>query len=272
MNSKQSKRSKLNVPPASVLKIENHGALALGIVALLAGGSIAQAVLLNPGESSGTSVLAVAGTDFDPTGPTDGSTLVASATTLFTGTDALSTVHFTANVNQAVVREASGFLTFYYQVVSLSGDPLGRLTINGFENNSTDVAINTFDVLSGDLLFNKGDNTPDFQSPPATISNAALYFNQDRSFTGGTIGFSFNKSGPLVNQLNPPESTFWLKIKTNATTFGQNSASLIDGATADNRILAPIPEPSTWLFGAVLTGVLMAARTHRRKSLCDPLD
>ncbi len=247
------------------INVKKHTVAAFALALLAGSAANVHAVMLAPGDSSGL-LGTVGSTTFIPVGPTDGATLVASQTTLFNGVDAFSNILFTANVNQAVIREASGTLSFYYQVVSLTGNPLGRFTINGFGAYTTDVFVNSFDILGGDLVFNLGDNTPDFKNPPAILTDAQLYFNQDRDFSGNTIGFTFNKTGILNNQLNPVESTYWLGIKTNATDYTLSSGQLIDGAVSTKPIYAPaVPEPTTWLFGALLTGA-MGVRLPRRGS------
>ena len=254
-----------------VTSINSHklSTLAVGIATLIAAAGVAQAVLLAPGQTSGLNFPGVddAPTDFfgfpaGPTGPA-GSVVIDSQTTPFNAPG-----FFNADVHQAVVREPSGFLTFYYQVDSLAGQAIGRLTINGFDGFTTDVFIEQFDLGAGDILFGIGDNNPNFAAPPngpATFSDAQLYPQQDHSVDGDTIGFTFNKAGGTANLLDPPDATYWLAVRTNATQYALSTGAVIDGSVVQNLIFAPVPEPATWLFGVALLGV-MNGRFGRRKS------
>lgn len=254
-------------------KIVKNYSLASAIGALLiCVAPTANAVLLGPGMSSGKDFPFVQNfpTDFVPGPITAPGVVLASQTSLFTGQDAFFNVLFTADINQVVVREASGFLTFYYQVQSLTGNPIGRFTANGFAAYTTDVFVEQFNIGAGDVLFNLGVNNATFKAPPATVvgGDSGLYFNQDRSFSGETIGYTFNKTGALVNQLDPPDSTYWLGVRTNATQYSLSSGALIDGAVATRPIYAPaVPEPSTAIFGIAMVASLLGGRLNRRNSM-----
>jgi len=130
-------------------------------------------------------------------------------------------------------------LTFVYEVINNAGSPdaIDRLSVSSFDGFLTDAS---FIPAAG-------------PTPPTFIN---------RSVNGAVMGFGFVAPGIAPGALATP-----VVVQTNATTFQETLASLIDGSVTTARSLAPVrvPEPATVaLFG--LGGVGLLAFARRRKS------
>jgi len=198
-----------------------------GLATVLA--SLSSAVIVNPGQT----LL------MPQTNPAVSGTFVASRSDSFTGTNALGDTTITGSISSAVWQETSGTLTFYYQVnnSSASLDGITKFTIDGFGGKVTDV----------DALNYGGTNLPitvDRQNPASVGFTFANY-----PILGG--------AGPLA----PGTSSYWLVVHSDATSYGLNSAQLIDGTVASTLAYAPVPEPSSM----AVMGLGAVALLRRRK-------
>ncbi len=132
-----------------------------------------------------------------------------------------------------------GGLTFTYQVSNASGstDPIGRLTINGWDLLPTDVS---------------------FQAPPAGVAPTSM----DRSFNGNVIGYTFTAPPLGLGEILPGMMSAVLVVQTPSPTFTASFASAINGTTASPIFtFAPVPEPSTVaLVGLAALGALALRR------------
>ena len=187
------------------------------------------AVLVNPGSSA---LMPITGT-----GPTG--TLIDSRADNFVGTNVLSQTLFTGTLYCLVYKEVSNDLTFYYKIAnnSTSANALSKLAVSGFNGFTTDV----------DATMATGTNLPvavDRLNP-----NSLAWTFATLPVIGG--------NGPLL----PGTSSHYLQVKTNATAYAVNSASVIDGAVANISTFAPVPEPGTM----AALGLGAAALIRRRK-------
>jgi hypothetical protein len=165
-----------------------------------------------------------------PTGvASPGTTLLATITSSFSGTDINNVVWFTGTLTQWVRSSATG-LVFEYQ---FTNDSTSRNTIKSLA--TTDFTNWTTNVNSTGLVANSG-------AVPSTIS---------RDSSGSTV------SAGIYNLIQGGTSQL-LWIQTNAWYYTLGSTSLLDGGTASVRTYAPtIPEPGSFaLLGMGLLGMI----------------
>src|SRR5262249_3166552 len=147
-----------------------------------------------------------------------------------------------------VYKEAGGTLDFWYQVTA--NKPSGyveRLSIPGFGNYATDVSIvNNVSALppeTGLIVGTKG-------------YSAVTRYSAD--VIGGNIGHA----------LFAGESTNWLVVRTNATSYSKTTAYVQDGEQASASSFAPAPLPSSFvLFGTGMLGFAGGWVRRIRKTL-----
>ncbi|MGD0461839.1 MAG: PEP-CTERM sorting domain-containing protein [Tepidisphaeraceae bacterium] len=189
-----------------------------------------------------------------PAGLPTGDTLVpgASETKPFTGYNNVGGIVFQGTVTSQVYADPNEpdwnvpGLDFVYQLSNnIDGltpdDPINRITLASFANFLTDV----------DYLGGTGDVAPttaDRSSAPA----------------GKIIGFNFPVSGGIVN---PGQDSTYLVVETNASTYTQGSASVIDGGTGSTgadtpvaTVIFTVPEPATLGLLAMVGGMLLGRR------------
>lgn len=155
----------------------------------------------------------------------------------------------------------TGFLNFLYQVTNdaTSGDELTQVRVSdfmgigsaGFGNAAVDVGF-----IDGVSLAAAGISG----APVKPIGT-----NSPVSFTRTTNGTRINANFSGIG-LAPGEVSSWLVVRTNATTemVRVGLGSVVDGLQSNLvPILAPVPEPTTALFGGAL-GLLCVAGRRRR--------
>ncbi len=176
-----------------------------------------------------------------PGAPLPAGPIIASVTQNFIGINALSEVKYTGWVRADVIREASGNLTFAYQIHNNANsvNAITRFTNTDFGGFATDV-----------------------DYAPGTGFPHSLYADRDPS--GAVVGFGF---APAflggTGFITPGATTNIHYIRTNAKFYTLGSTSTIDGAIATVVTFAPtaVPEP-----GSVLAiGSALAALALRRR-------
>ena len=89
----------------------------------------------------------------------------------------------------------------------------------------------------------------------------------------GSVGFDFPPQPPLPfvgdpNDLNAAENGKFFVVRTNSTTWAKIGSTISGGFTGlDVSTFAPIPEPSSVLFGLAMFGVTVVGRSRRAKSV-----
>lgn len=145
-------------------------------------------------------------------------------------------------------------LDFVYRLTNAatSADAIHRIAVNGFSNVLVDAGyLNSGTTPTGGVI--SGGLTP-------TLVDRAIApgDNAGWSFLSGTI------SGLTFNSLNPGEVSRYLVLYTNATSFGNSMASVIDGSVASAATFAPVPEPET--YALMLAGLGLMGFVGRRRS------
>jgi hypothetical protein len=129
-----------------------------------------------------------------------------------------------------------GDLTFYYQVAMSSSASAAseRFTASGFAGMSLDVQ--TFNGTP----WGNGSLAGGVAPTDATRSG-----NPDG---GNVVGFDYSGN----NEVAAGNNTEILVVNTAWTTYETQAGSVIDGHSANVSILAPVPEPTTMVAGALL--------------------
>jgi hypothetical protein len=227
----------------------------VGAVALIASISSVQAVLLPPSPTV-TATTNLVGTAAENPGviPVGGNIVTAFANPSYSGTiESIVVRRNAASITNGATLIAGG-LDFYYQI-RLNPTPASA-DIRAFTLSPYDpfIADAFFDTTvgaygAGSPLFGEVNGT---QNPVLVSRDAA------------GIKFDFRDFPAVDNSLVPatPLST-WVVLRTNATVFGTGNAALIDGRGDNAAILAPIPEPTTLLFGLGLVGAAGISRIRK---------
>jgi hypothetical protein len=136
-------------------------------------------------------------------------------------------------------------LTFTYVVTNGAGThSINRFTVNGFDGFTVDAS---------------------YQTPQAVSTIAPAY--ADRETNGSSVGFSFVLAPVGSGPLGPTQTSATLVLKTNATSYVPNLASVLDGFPATVGTFAPVPEPSTVVlagFAVALVGCQLSRQSRRK--------
>lgn len=207
-----------------------RGKSLFSIVAALA---VMSGSLFGGASSAQAASITMGGSIFMPAGEADpvGGTVVASRAEPF------SSPTFTGLLLTTVISGDAtnpyGGLTFTYLVTNdlSSAHPLGRFTANGFDGWLTDASW----------------QAPSVGTTPALINRPTADF----------LGFTFlDGFGGLIA---PGKSSALLVIQTDAPSYVDNFASVIDGFVATVPTYSPAPEPAT-LALLTLGGLALAMR------------
>jgi hypothetical protein len=186
---------------------------------------------------------------------------------------------FTGTLRSLVVQQPGGNLDFYYQVINTStpallvGLPAGtsqdiyRVKTTGGYVPTSITATTTFrqDGVTG-LTLGSGVVIPGGLGSILAGTQAPATADRDEG-TVGSLGFDFarfigNPTDPL--NVNAGETSNFLVVRTNASTFGLSPTVISGDGSARATAFTPIPEPGTVLFGLAVLGVC-ASRTYRRR-------
>lgn len=247
--------------------IKKHSSNALIAVLLIGAAASANAVVLSPiptPEVAPSLVLAnqpgtVVGYLQDAFGPSIG------GNPPFTGILTTYAVRRTSSYTDSVggsAAFAAGGLDFYYQIqlTSVGTNPIPDIEEWNFSpiaDSFGTYSVEALNPLSASLT---GLTLGAFPAPAVNGNRTPAV----TAYDGNVIKFDFT-SGGVDTRLTPttPRSV-WQILHTNATNFTTIGASVQDSGVAPSRTLAPVPEPSTALFGAALVG--MTAFVRRRKT------
>ncbi|UAK23236.1 hypothetical protein [Sphingomonas nostoxanthinifaciens] len=162
---------------------------------------------------------------------------------------------FSGTIRAAVYREASGTLDFLYQFYNWGpgtdgvSNAISRMSFYQFDGFTIDAEYSDAD-LDGAGIFTVANN-------PGTAATA------DRS--DGVIGINYD----VTNKVALAETSSTYIFRTDATSYGAGTASVIDGSTLTRTAFAPaaVPELGTWMAMAAGFGMLgRSARVRRRSS------
>lgn len=198
---------------------------------------------------------------------------------------------FSGTLRSMVVDSGGGY-DFYYQVLNTStggtnvGMDIFRLAIPGYSLtdplNPVDATYRT-DGLVGlvgvpvaflpDQLSNKGVNGAVYSADRDPALDAPEFF-------GGGAAFDFDPSqlfnlavpgGPTTapQNIEAGERSNWLVLRTNYSAFNVVDSAILSGGndTGLASTFAPIPEPSTVLFGLAMFGVCAGGRLRKSRSV-----
>jgi len=148
-----------------------------------------------------------------------------------------------------------GGLSFVYRVTNsvTSNDAIHRLAVNGYSGVQLETA-----YLQDGSATPTGGIVAGGLTPTLVDRGIAPGDNAGFSFLSGTI------SGLTFDSLNPGEVSRYLVMYTNATTYGNSIASVIDGSIANAATFAPVPEPET--YALMLAGLGLMGFVGRRRA------
>jgi hypothetical protein len=222
--------------------------------------------------------------------PTVAGLVLASQEAPFFGTIVNLPSSYSGILRSMVVDTGAGY-DFYYQVINTSLGPIFdnndifRLAIPGYDQGQIGVqatylndGVATIAGLGGvpagftsTFLPNKGANGAVFSADRDLSLNTAR-------FLGGGAAFDFDPS--QFPNMNPPggpttapqnietgENSSWLVLRTDAVTYNTVFGAVVSsgGGTGLATAFAPIPEPSTVLFGVAMFAVCAGGRVRKAR-------
>ncbi len=221
-----------------------------------------------------------------------GGTVIASSEQNWVGT-IVNPNTYQGTLRSMVVANTVGGLDFYYQVINTSlggpdvGNDIWRIAIPGWAltdpTNPVEATFRT-DGLAGLTLDGLSSGwTGTTSNKPGATSNV---FSADRDpvfdspdFFGGGAAFDFDPSqfnnldpdGDLVTTtpqtIDAGERSNWLVLRTNYLFFNVVDSAVLSGfGSGLASTFAPIPEPSTVLFGLAMFGVCAGGRKRKSRT------
>ncbi len=195
-----------------------------------------------------------------------------------------------------VVDTGSGY-DFYYQVINTSstaagfGDDIFRLAIPGYGQGAFTVdatwlndGVATISALVGvpvaftsTLTPNKGgagsvfsaDRDPAMNSATFNGGGAAFYFDSAQFFNTDNFPSPPNGGTNTPANIDSGQNSNWLVLRTNYNDYtlsGVVSVLSAGGGTGEVGAFAPIPEPSTVLFGLAMISVCASSRLRKNRA------
>ncbi len=216
------------------------------VLALVAGNS-AQAVPLAPGGGP-LPIVGEPTNNFPPGGafPFNGTgVLIDQFASSYSLAGGFSGFLNTYVINEGVANPLGGY-TFFYEVDNdINGNPaiLQEINFVQFSGFSTSPIVDA-----------------DFSTTPLLSGGFAFPTDVDSTIDGNTVAFFYNNP---TDPIAPGDVSAWMFIRTSTTTVNFNTADLIGAGQASAGILAPVPEPTTVLFGLALVGVMGLGRRRR---------
>jgi len=218
-------------------------------------------------------------------------TVVAFGATPFTSLPGLGFTGSptTGTLRSMVVNNGLGGLDFYYQVLNTSasainsGNDIFRFVGKGFDGAVTSATyiagnplslLNTAVIPAGTLAAWNASATG-----TTPLGGSAFSADRDPALAGVTgVGFDFDSShfvnlgvpgGPTTapGNVDSGQISDWLVVRTNSTVFQGSTAEIDGGAGASFNVadFAPIPEPTTVVFGLAMAGACLNSIRHNRK-------
>lgn len=220
-----------------------------------------------------------------------GGTVIASQEQAWTGT-VVNANTYQGILRSMVVDTGAGY-DFYYQVLNTSlggidvGNDIFRIAIPGY--SLTDPTFPVDATYRTDGLAGLTLDALSTTWVPTQISNNAgggEVFSADRDpaldtpdFFGGGAAFDFDASqlfnlnvpgGPTTapDNIEAGERSNWLVLRTNYSAFNvvDSAVQTSGGGTGLASTFAPIPEPSTVLFGLAMFGVCAGGRLRKPRT------
>jgi hypothetical protein len=200
-------------------KLMAHAVALVGVLALA---SSASAVPLTPGST----VYFPSGT----TAPSPWGTLTPVAGMVSPYASGPVANPFSGTLHSLVYMEAGGTLDFFYQVSANEGaHPIDRISVTGFKGFTTDMYYAT-----------------DVSILPTAAAGTlgSVPFEKFTRLEDDVIGANF------LNGLSGGHTTYWLVVRTNATSYEGTTAYIQDGAQATAQTFCPAPLPSSMVLFA----------------------
>ena len=214
-------------------------------------------------------------------------TVVASLERDWTGT-LVNANTYQGKLRSMVVDTGAGY-DFYYQVINTSlgganiGNDIFRIAIPGYALTDPLNPVDATYLNDGVTTISGLTGVPALFTSTFTPNGGAVY-SADRDpaldtpdFFGGGAAFDFDPSqfvdaagAPITapGNIESGENSSWLVLRTNYKAFNvvDSAVQTGGGGTGLATTFAPIPEPSTVLFGLAMIGVCAGSRRRKSRS------